>query len=89
VSERIWNVIKSIHIDREENVIYWFKWFTHGIGVKKDEKLKISHSTFDRKLNMIYFAPFAKWESESDSTWSNLEDLKNYGRIKKGGENNK
>ena len=68
----IWNVIKSIYTDKEKNVIYWFKWFTHGIGVKKGEKLKISHNIFERKLNIIYFTSSAKWESESDSTWSNL-----------------
>ena len=30
------------------------------IGIEKEEKPKISHSTFDRKINPIYFVPFAQ-----------------------------
>ena len=47
------------------------------------KKPKISHSTFDRKINLIYFVPFAQWENGSDSTGSNLWDLRNDGMEEK------
>ena len=57
------------------------------------KKPKISHSTFDRKINLIYFVPFAQWENESDSTGSNLWHLRNDGKEenkkRKERENNK
>lgn len=57
-----WNNIDSIHT--EEKVLYWFKHctYTYGIGIEEEEKPKISHSTFDRKINLIYFVPFVQWE---------------------------
>ena len=45
-----------------------------GQGQRKRKKPKISHSTFDRKINQIDFVPFVQW---SNSTGSNLWDLRN------------
>jgi hypothetical protein len=39
-----------------------------GLRKKKENKqTKISHSTCDLKINMIYFIPFAWWENGLDS----------------------
>ena len=69
--------IRSIHT--EEKVLSWF--CTYGIGIEEEEKPKISHSTFDRKINQIYFVPFVQW---SNSTGSNLWDLRNDIKKKRG-----
>lgn len=60
------------------------------------KKLKISYNTFDKKINLTYFIPFAQWENEFDFIRLNLWDLWNDGRklkkeiIKeKQGKNNK
>ena len=45
------------------------------------KKPKISHSTFDRKINLIDFVPFVQW---SNSTGSNLWDLRNDIKKKRG-----
>ena len=58
----------SIHT--EEKVLYRFCTY----GIEEEEKSKISHSTFDRKINLIDFVPFVQW---SNSTGSNLWDLRN------------
>ena len=59
------NVIISIYTDTKEK----FSIDSNTVGRDRErKKIKTLHSTFDRKINMIYFVPFAQWKNGSDST---------------------
>ena len=50
--------------------------------MSKRKKSRISHSTFGRKIDLIFFVLFAQRWNESDSTGSNLVGVKEWWKIR-------
>jgi len=66
----------------------WIQTLYYPYGIEEEEKPKILHSPFDRKINLIYFVPFVlrtlcSMRNGLNSTGSNLWDLRNDKKKKK------